>query len=66
MRDEELKKCPFCGGEATVTVMRVVGELLNAQYHCKKCKASARPSKLNKDHDLVVAEARETWNRRVE
>lgn len=66
MRDEEIKKCPFCGGEATVTVMRVVGESLNARYWCKKCKASARPSKLNKDHDAAVAEARNIWNRRME
>lgn len=65
MRNEELKKCPFCGGEASLIVKDVVGKYM-AQYHCKGCVAMARPSKLYEKYDAAVAEARDIWNRRVD
>lgn len=66
MRNEELKRCPFCGGEADVIVMRVTGDRMIAQYRCRKCGASTVPSKSYDKYDAAVAEARDIWNRRVE
>ena len=65
MRDEELKKCPFCGGEASLTV-KVAIDYYNAQYHCKGCRAEAQASYLNKNRDSAIEEAKAFWNRRVE
>ena len=65
MRNEEIKNCPFCGGEPIVTVMNV-GDRMNAQYRCRKCGVTTVPSKLYDKYDAAVAEARKIWNRRLE
>ena len=55
---EELKKCPFCGGEAFTSL---VGNI-KVEFHvveCKECRASACPFP-------KVKEATEAWNTRVE
>jgi len=51
---EELRKCPFCGGEA-----RVKSSLLNHWVICLKCGAET-------EIKLCKKEAIAAWNRRVE
>ena len=52
---EELRKCPFCGGEAEIFFVGRIGYLAQ----CKKCK-NMTPWK-NTEADAIAA-----WNRRVE
>ncbi|WP_210786703.1 Lar family restriction alleviation protein [Providencia rettgeri] len=47
----ELKKCPFCGGEA-----KLVGYFL-MEAKCRKCRASLPPKEME--------EAIYAWNRRA-
>ena len=57
---EELKCCPFCGGEAEIYYHPREDEGLYAVYiFCKHCDASSRPF-LN---EKIAIEA---WNRRVD
>lgn len=40
---EELKKCPFCGGEAEVRGIKDFdGKVIMSSVVCKKCEASTR------------------------
>ena len=56
---EDLKKCPFCGGEAILEVYRGFNkEIIFAYIHCLECGASTR------SYALEIT-AREAWNRRV-
>jgi len=59
---EELKPCPFCGGEAE-EVHDVANRLFNptAYYYirCQSCGATGHP-------DLVPKHAEESWNLRTE
>ena len=71
---EELKKCPFCGGEANIKTKnkREVGWTIWCE--CNHCHAKAPgycPSMQNADKALNSIEvcktnAIEAWNRRVE
>lgn len=57
---EELKRCPFCCGEAMPEVYRGFNkEIIFAYIHCRECGASTR------SYALEIT-AREAWNRRVE
>lgn len=60
----DVKKCPFCGGEASLTVRIALDEYI-AQYHCKDCRAAGQSSYLHLKRDSAVEEAKEFWNRRV-
>ncbi len=55
MAETELKLCPFCGGEAEVTVF-----LSNYMVACTSCPASIFPCK-----GMTKKEAVKAWNRRA-
>lgn len=56
---EELKKCPFCGGEAEVRGIKdFSGKVIMASVVCKKCEASTR----SYAYENVAIE---TWNNRA-
>lgn len=56
---EDLKKCPFCGGEAGLSVKRgFKGEVVVAFVYCTECGANTRGYALE-------STAREAWSRRV-
>jgi Lar family restriction alleviation protein len=57
---EELKKCPFCGGEAILKVHYGFGEkVISAFVYCKECGVATRRCALE-------TTAIGKWNRRVE
>lgn len=57
---EELKKCPFCDGEASLKVNHGFGEeVISAFVYCEECGVATRNCALE-------ATARGMWNRRVE
>lgn len=61
MKDNELKPCPFCGGEAKVIegYDSMVG--VNVYYiECCNCRATFYNGNSNKNKEI------EKWNRRVE
>ena len=67
----ELKRCPFCGGEATIERLRN-GNKEYIYVKCKKCESastvfSAPVGRINpraKMDDSAFAKARNAWNRR--
>ena len=59
---DELKRCPFCGGEATLErkISKSTGKMYT--YHtaiCQECHASTGWQK-------TKGQARTAWNRRME
>ena len=74
MKMEELKKCPFCDGEARIKMERKDNVSWTIWCECKKCHAKAEgycPSMQNADNALksintCKINAIEAWNRRVE
>ena len=66
-KSEELRLCPFCGGEAELYTgyqIARTGEYL-ANVRCGKCGITV-PVKVSLDYDEAKAEAIEAWNRRAE
>lgn len=57
---EELKTCPFCGGEAVMLTTDEVGYLWNDRYmvRCGSCMCGT-------GHYADAVRAQEAWNRRV-
>lgn len=56
MADSKLKRCPFCGGTAEVTLF-----LGNYLVGCKCCPGAIFPCK-----GMTEKEAVEAWNRRAD
>lgn len=57
---EELKKCPFCGGEAMLKINHGFDKkVISAFVYCEECEVATRNCALE-------STAREKWNRRVE
>lgn len=54
MADEELKRCPFCGGEA-----KVVLSGWNYGIECTECAGSLLPVRYQSKEEAIAA-----WNRR--
>lgn len=71
---KELKKCPFCGGEAKIKMERKNNVGWTIWCECEKCYAKAEgycPSMQNADNALknintCKINAIKAWNRRVE
>lgn len=55
MNEVELKKCPFCGGEAEINLF-----LGNYCVTCTECMGSIFPAK-----GMTKEEAIKAWNRRT-
>lgn len=55
----ELKPCPFCGGEAEVIEIYLYGKVKGYMAHCNKCGCELKcyTSKQN---------AKNSWNRRAD
>lgn len=64
----ELKCCPFCGGEAKIyaTVTRTVPNHGKHYCYCTKCNASSAPFSDYEDDGSSLFNAVEAWNRREE
>lgn len=63
MEHNELKPCPFCGGEAR---LRKLGK--NYAVRCRQCGATGatfRPMPWHKVVFIAQGEARTAWNRRT-
>ena len=69
----ELKKCPFCGGEATIEKCHrafIKGVSTRVAFvHCKKCNARTGRFKLEdynctSHSSVAVQKAVESWNER--
>ena len=71
---EELKKCPFCGGDVRIKMERKNNVGWTIWCECKKCHAKTEgycPSMQNADNALnsintCKINAIEAWNRRAE
>lgn len=69
MINEELKPCPFCGGEARYSTIRMCGVPSGdkgylTEIFCCKCKQGVKNWALKKDWS--IKSAIEAWNRRSE
>lgn len=53
----KLKTCPFCGGEAKISIVTDAG---NFQVQCIKCPANVGRYWFYKKHEAIRA-----WNRRA-
>ena len=57
---EELKPCPFCGGEAKLIYAKV------QDWYMPVCKTSGCPASNNGANTVTLAkEAIEAWNKRI-
>lgn len=70
----DLKKCPFCGGEAKVVTNANVGDMVHVWITCTKCGGASPmfscqphmlPRRMRLD-DEILAPVVKSWNRRVE
>ena len=64
---EELKKCPFCGGEAKVVtgVTRYVPSHPYCYVACKICKTTSNSFTDTNNDGKFIDRAIEVWNKRV-
>lgn len=56
MNNEELKTCPFCGGEAEIVEDRLFGE----DYYAGRCRSCAATYAFEATKEEAIA----AWNRR--
>ena len=67
---EELKCCPFCGGEASTETYQVSTGCDSKCYltmiRCNYCCAQMKTSKAHKYLEEAINEVIEAWNRRAE
>ena len=67
---EELKPCPFCGGEPKTTVESKANTIITVSICCKKCHAEIHDSVIDLcDLDTMqraINNVIGAWNRRIE
>ena len=63
MKNEHLKGCPFCGGEAFIRNNVVNGKLYIDVKHKRKCMFPALDTWLYAS-DMTIEEQMKKWNRR--
>ena len=64
MSDEELKPCPFCGGDAIVKVKSFDVFNAAAWIECKRCHARTDLVEASVNY-TAVERAKGSWNKRV-
>ena len=64
---EELKPCPFCGGEAVLytTVENCYLPIGKVWVYCKTCRSTSQSFKDTSHDGLFITKAIEAWNRRA-
>ena len=62
----EIKKCPFCGGEAGTFVQDIVYNIVEVRIICKKCQVDLSRLASPKAKDDCLEKLIEHWNRRVD
>lgn len=63
MNDETLRKCPFCGGDASVRTFRTFDERVSGirdKYYVECCTCGVNAPITSFDKDRAIA----AWNRR--
>ena len=61
----ELKPCPFCGGEAKLVNQKVMGGYDYSFVRCKKCDIGTQKYEVSTEY-CSSDKAISTWNRRVD
>ena len=68
---DNLKPCPFCGGEAFIstiehdTANRPNGYRFHGEVMCRRCQATAGTTGFDISFEQATQKAIEAWNRRV-
>lgn len=64
---DELKKCPFCGGEAKfyISIDNCIPRHPTAYVYCKKCHVSTRVFTDTKNDVSFIEDAKNAWNGRI-
>ena len=64
----ELRPCPFCGGEAQLKTQEVDYGLCGAWVYCTNCQAKTNYMNTHEMviHKSSIAQAIEAWNRRAD
>lgn len=69
MSVNDLKICPFCGGEPYLRKCEIEGEVWEeksrAHVYCTRCFASTKIERAHRLHDAVML-AKQNWNKRVD
>jgi len=67
MTSNELKACPFCGGEATISNHGSMyqPDIMRARVRCKQCGIEGEEKQKCYDDDRHIAEAIAAWNTRT-
>jgi Lar family restriction alleviation protein len=63
--NEELKPCPFCGGDGISYVSVGPGILMSVQVECAECEVGFRFCDYEPDIEPTREELIEKWNRRA-
>ena len=65
---DNLKSCPFCGGEAAIqtSTSDLVPKCATETCYCKTCHARTLPFEDIKHDGTFIDKAIEAWNRRVD
>lgn len=66
MNEENLKPCPFCGGDAEFEDLGDPGEFEDWGVHCRSCRIVMLPPGPEDGCISTRAEAAKAWNRRLE
>ena len=64
-RARELKPCPFCGGEATISLKGNAHSKRSVVVKCSGCRYERKDSALRYGHDWLLSVAVTAWNRRA-
>ena len=65
MENNELKLCPFCGGEPKkIFIGNAYTKKRSVTIKCTKCFTEQRTGAIHQDHEWCDMKATEKWNKR--